>query len=83
MYKIEFSSQAKKNLKKIAKKDKPDIFSALFNLRENPYLGKKLSGKLKNQYSLRIRIYRIIYRIYKSKLTILILRIGHRQGVYK
>jgi len=80
MYQIVLSRIAEKDLDKVNKKYKPHIFAALFDLRKNPYLGKKLEGKFRDCYSLRIGIYRIIYKIYKNKLNILI---GPRQGAYK
>ncbi len=83
MYQIVLSRVAEKDLDKVNKKDKPRIFAALFDLRKDPHLGKKLKGKFRDYYSLRIGIYRIIYKIYKSKLNILIIRIGPRQGSYK
>ena len=83
MYQIVLSRVAQKDLNKVNKKYKPHIFAALFDLRRDPYLGKKLKGKFRNCYSLRIGMYRIIYKIYKTKLDILIIRIGPRQGVYK
>ncbi len=83
MYQIVLSRIAEKDLDKVNKKYKPHIFAALFDLRKNPYLGKKLEGKFRDCYSLRIGIYRIIYKIYKNKLNILIIRIGPRQGAYK
>ena len=83
MYQIVLSRVAQKDLNKVNKKHKPHIFAALFDLRKDPYLGKKLKGKFSDCYSLRIGIYRIIYKIYKIKLDILIIRIGPRQAVYK
>ncbi len=83
MYQIVFSRIAEKDLEKVNKKYKPHIFAALFDLRKEPYLGKKLEGKFRDCYSLRIGTYRIIYKIYKNKLNILIIRIGPRQEAYK
>ena len=83
MYKVILSRTAEKDLGKVNKKYKPHIFAALFDLRKDPFLGKKLVGKFSGCYSLRIGEYRIIYKIYKTKLNILIIRIGSRQGVYK
>jgi len=83
MYKILFSKAAVKDINKIDKKNKPHIFAALFELRKDPYSGKKLKGKFQDCYSLRVGFYRIIYKIYKKELNILIIRIGHRQGIYK
>ena len=83
MYQIVLSRIAEKDLDKVNKKYRPHIFAALFDLKKDPYLGKKLEGKFRDCYSLRIGFYRIIYKIYKTKLNILIIRIGPRQGVYK
>ena len=83
MYQIILSRTAEKDLSKIDKEYKPHIFAALFDLRKDPYLGKKLKGKFQDCYSLRVGLYRIIYKIYKRKLNILVIRIGHRQGVYR
>jgi len=83
MYQIILSRKAEEDLGKINKKYKPHIFAALFDLRKNPYSGKRLKGKFQDYYSLRVGPYRIIYKIYKRKINILIIRIGQRQGVYR
>ena len=48
MYKILLSETAEKDLEKINNKYKPHIFAALFDLRKNPYSGKKLKGKFQD-----------------------------------
>lgn len=83
MYRVFLSRIAEKDLEKVDKENKPRIFAALFDLRRDPYLGKKLEGKFYECYSLRVGQYRIIYKIYKTRLDVLIIRIGPRQGVYK
>jgi mRNA interferase RelE/StbE len=83
MYQIVLSRTAEKDLDKVNEKYKAHIFAALFDLRKNPYSGKKLEGKFRDCYSLRIGVYRIIYKIYKNKLNVLVIRIGSRQGVYR
>ncbi len=83
MYRIVLSRIAEKDLQNVDKENKPRIFAALFDLRKDPHLGKKLKGKFSECYSLRISQYRIIYKIYKKQLTILIIRVGPRQGAYK
>ncbi len=74
MYQIILSRTAEKDLGKIDKKYKPHIFAALFDLRKEPFLGKRLKGKFQDCYSLRVGIYRIIYKIYKKELDILVIR---------
>ena len=44
--------------------------------------GKKLKGELAGQYSLAIKPYRIVYTVEKKVVTVTVLHIGHRQGVY-
>lgn len=83
MYCVIFSKSAAKDLDGIVKHYRPHIFAALFDLKKNPYLGKKLVGKFQDFYSLRVGIYRIIYKIYKKSLNVLVIRIGHRQGIYR
>ena len=78
MYQVILSRSAEKDLNTINKKYKPHIFAALFDLRKDPYLGKKLKGKFQDLYSLRVGPYRIVYKIYKQKLNILVIRIGQR-----
>jgi len=69
-------------LKGIDRIDKSKILAKISKLRSNPHLGKKLKGNYKDCYSLRAWPYRIIYKINDSNNLILIIRIGHRQGVY-
>ena len=83
MYKVEISRAAQKDLNKIDFKYRPHIWTAMYDLQKNPFLGKKLSGDLKKCYSLRVGDYRILYEISHKILMILIIRIGYRQGIYK
>jgi mRNA-degrading endonuclease RelE of RelBE toxin-antitoxin system len=46
-------------------------------------MGKKLQGDHKGQRSLRVWPYRIVYVVQQKVVTIAVLKIGHRQGVYK
>ena len=82
MYKVVLSRAAENDLNKIDKKYTTHIFAALFDLQSNPYLGKKLKGKFQNYYSLRVGLYRIIYRVYHKELDVLVIRIAHRQAAY-
>lgn len=82
-YQIRIKTSAKKQLDKIPQKDAERISIAIQKLSINPFIGKKLLGKYTNQYSLRIWPYRVIYEIHSYMLLILIIAVGHRQGVYK
>ena len=52
-------------------------------LSKDPFSGKKLEGELKGKYSIRAWPYRIVYQILKNELIVLVVDIGHRQGVYR
>jgi len=86
MYKIEFSNLAGSELKKIYAIEKKLYFrliSAIEALRINPFQGKKLKGRLKGDYSLRVGGYRIIYTIHRDRLAIYIIDLGHRKEIYR
>lgn len=51
---------------------------------ENPrQFGKPLRGNKSDQWRYRVGDYRILAKIEDGKLIILIIKIGHRRGVYK
>lgn len=82
-YHLRLEPSAEKSLRKVPKKDTTRIMKALSYLCDDPWAGKKLSGEYAGYYSLRVWPYRIIYGIYKKELMIIVISIGHRQGVYK
>jgi len=82
-YHVKLRPKAEQELNSLSRKDYYRIVAALINLANNPFVGKKLKGKYKDYCSLRIWPYRIIYQIYKKSLTVFVIRIGHRQGIYK
>ena len=82
-YQVVIPKKVQKELDKIDTKYKTRILAVLVSLQDNPYLGKKLEGKYKGEWSYAVWPYRIIYEIEKKKLIILIVHIGHRQGSYK
>lgn len=49
----------------------------------NPYFsGKALKGNLKDYWRYRVGSYRLFARIDNEKIIIIIVKVGHRQGVY-
>ncbi|MBI3459200.1 type II toxin-antitoxin system RelE/ParE family toxin [Candidatus Azambacteria bacterium] len=81
-YCVVIPKKTQKDLDKIDKRYRDRVVDALSVLSLDPYAGKNLAGEYKEKYSYRVWPYRIIYEIYKKELVILIIRIGHRQGVY-
>lgn len=82
-YRVIVSKEAQKNLSKVPVDYAERIRTKIAVLATEPYIGKKLEGRLSNRYSIRIWPYRIIYKIIKQKLIIEVIEIKHRQSAYK
>ncbi|MFT5388114.1 MAG: mRNA interferase RelE/StbE [Lysobacterales bacterium] len=86
MYKVVLLSGAIKFYNKLYDSDRSKferIANALTSLQEDPFQGKSLKHLLKAKYSLRVGVYRIIYKIEKKVVTVYILDIGHRKDIYE
>ncbi len=59
------------------------INNSFDRLKNNPILGIKLKGELAHYYKLRVGDYRVVYKFNPKTSTLSILKIEHRQGVYK
>ena len=84
MHKVVFNKSAKKDLEKVNSIYLVSIASDIKKLSENPrpFGCKKLSG-FENTYRIRVGIYRIIYTIEDNILTVEVMKIDHRDRVYK
>ena len=82
-YRVKLKRRAEKELNKIPRRDYYSVITALVGLAANPFVGKKLEGKYKDYYSIRVWPYRIIYQINKKEFLVFVIRIGHRQGIYR
>ncbi|MBI4407115.1 MAG: type II toxin-antitoxin system RelE/ParE family toxin [Candidatus Kerfeldbacteria bacterium] len=83
MYQVSLKPSAEKSLAKLPTKDQQRVRLALIGLQKDPYGGKKLQGEYKGYWSIRVWPYRIIYTIMKQELIVIVVAIGHRQGVYR
>ena len=83
MYELEVKTKAQKELQSLPKKEQNRVLAAFDVLRENPIAGKALEGKYKGLRSLRVWPYRILYAIDHNIITVTVVKIGHRQSVYK
>ncbi|KYC46166.1 MAG: Plasmid stabilization system protein [Candidatus Methanofastidiosum methylothiophilum] len=80
--KIEFSKNFNLEYKKIKDKStRLNILTQIKKLEENPERGKPLKNKLKGYRCLRVKSFRIIYRISNEK--IIIVTFESRDKVYK
>ena len=82
MFKIKLTTRAKKELKNISKLHQEAISFVLEELKDDPLLGKPLARELTGRFSLRVGVYRIIYKINKKDKIITMLTAGHRATIY-
>ena len=86
-YKILFSEEARKQLKKLDKHISTLIITWIRkNLQgcENPRQhGKPLVANRTGQWRYRIGDYRLICEIQDEEITILVLEVGHRKNIYE
>jgi mRNA interferase RelE/StbE len=83
-YKIEWKTSASRELRSLPKDVMAEIVARVTNMGEDPFpFGfKKLAGA-EHTYRIRFSSYRVIYTVAKDNLIVEIVKVGHRQGVYK
>lgn len=82
-YEVVLPKKVQKELSKLGSKIHTRIITALEAISANPFIGKKLAGEYSSLWTHRVWPYRIIYNIKQRELLVLIVKVGHRQGVYK
>lgn len=81
-YQIIWSEPAVNQLRKLDRQLAKSIFRKVSELKEDPFrYVTKLVGS--PNYRLRVGDYRVILKIQGSCLKILVLKIGHRLGIYR
>ena len=81
-FRLVLIKKVQRELEKIDPRYLLRIKTVLLSLEKNPYLGKKLEGELADLRSYRVGPYRILYTVKQKELIVLVITIGHRQGVY-
>ncbi len=81
-YKVFFKKSVEKDFKSIPKKELLRILSKIESLQDNPRPvgSQKLTGQ--ERYRLRQGRYRIVYSIQDDKLTVWVVKVGHRKEIY-
>lgn len=80
-HRILYTEEASRRIRKLDKAVKERVGKAM-RLAEHPELGKRLTGLLSDRWSYRVGDWRILYKVKKTEVLILILTVGHRNGVY-
>lgn len=84
IYKVEFTKGARKLFRKLSQELQDRIQSKIDDLAIQPRPDgvKKLQGE-EHSYRIRVGEYRIVYEIYDDILLVSIVRVGHRNKIYK
>jgi mRNA interferase RelE/StbE len=86
MYAIEFLPTARKELSSLDSVVQKQLKNKIILLAADPAQLKNnikpLKGEFSGKFRLRVRDYRIIFRIEEEKVLIMIIRIGHRKEEY-
>ena len=80
-FQLFYSTDFTKQITKYNKNLQTQIIKKLKQLESNPELGKPLSNVLKNNRSLHIGKYRVLYSIKDEE--IIIAKVDHRKDVYE
>jgi mRNA interferase RelE/StbE len=82
-YKVYFKESVEKDFSAIPKKDLQKIIQRIKALAEDPRPPghEKLTGQ--ERYRIRRGRYRIPYSIQDRELTVWVVKVGHRKGVYR
>ena len=82
-YKVYFKESVEKDFRAIPKTDLQKILRRIQALTEDPRPQghEKLTGR--ERYRIRQGRYRIVYSIHDKELTVWIVKVGHRKGVYR
>ncbi|MFH1262655.1 MAG: type II toxin-antitoxin system RelE/ParE family toxin [Pseudomonadota bacterium] len=86
LYRVEFTKSARKEFDGLPKTVQDRVIDASHLLAQNPYTEllkiRKIRGG-EHLYRVRLGDYRLLYEIRKEVLLILVIKIGHRSGVYR
>lgn len=83
---LEYSSSARKYLKRLKKSDRERIENTVDKLRDGPYNRKDLDIKRLNGregWRLRVGDWRVLYSVYNAEILISVVKIAPRGEAYK
>ena len=83
-YRIEISATAEKQIRRLNRGNQVRVLRAVQTLaaEPRPQGSRKLRG-YDDVFRLRVGTFRVLYSIEKSRVLIIILKVGHRKDVYR
>lgn len=82
-YEVVLQPSIKKQLKRIDKKQAERLLVHIYALAYDPFPVSSKSLKNRNDYSMRVGDYRVLYEVNGVVLKVYVLKVGHRKDVYK
>jgi len=82
-YRIEVKKSAETELRNIPRKELTRILDRISSLADDPHPKGSLKLTNKEWYRLRIGNYRVLYSVKDHILTVYIVKVGHRQNIYR
>ncbi len=81
---VEISRTAERQLKKLPRADQTRVVRTILALADDPFPkgSRKLSG-YDDVFRVRTGRYRVLYSVAKSKLIVIVLKVGQRKDVYR
>jgi mRNA interferase RelE/StbE len=83
-YSIEVSATAERQLMKLSERDQHRVINVIKKLgvEPRPRGCRKLQG-YDDIYRVRTGVFRILYSVEDDRLLVLVLKVGHRKGIYR
>lgn len=82
-YSLRIKQSALKEMQQLPKPDRERLVAAIDGLPGNPHGGRLLKGDLSGLRRIRVGTYRVVYEVNEGEVLVLVLRIAHRQHVYR
>lgn len=82
-YRVLVKRSAAKALQRLEQQDRERLVRAIDRLADEPQAGGVLKGEFSGLRRLRVGVYRIVYEVHESVLTVLVVRIAHRRDAYR
>jgi len=82
-YSIEVSATAERQIRELSERDQHRVINVIKNLgvEPRPRGCRKLQG-YDDIYRVRTGVFRILYSVADDRLLVLVLKVGHRKGIY-
>ena len=82
-YQILYSETSRKQIRGLHPQIKSAIKSSIERLQENPFTGKRLEKEISGYLSIRMKRFRIIYKINDDDHNVEVHHVGHRKDIYE